>query len=173
MPQTCESCHSTATWANATFNHSATGFPLTGAHVPLQCSQCHVNGNYSLTDTSCVSCHLKDYQGTTDPNHVQAACRRLAKAATVPPHGEMRASTTRHRIRSYRSTHQPAVRAVSRKWQLQLNQRHMLDLSPEGLPGRRLTRIMHRRASRKPAIHVTRPRPGRTQLSTTRRPALP
>ncbi|MGZ4731459.1 MAG: hypothetical protein ACXVZH_04890, partial [Terriglobales bacterium] len=37
-----------------------------------QCSQCHTNGNYSLTNTTCVSCHLKDYQGTTDPNHVQA-----------------------------------------------------------------------------------------------------
>jgi hypothetical protein len=73
MPQTCETCHSTASWANATFNHSTTGFPLTGAHVPLQCSQCHINGNYNLTDTTCVSCHLKDYQGTTDPNHVQAA----------------------------------------------------------------------------------------------------
>ncbi len=73
LPQTCQSCHTTASWGSATFNHSTTGFPLTGAHVPLQCSQCHVNGNYNLTDTSCVSCHLKDFQGTTDPNHVQAA----------------------------------------------------------------------------------------------------
>ena len=72
FPQTCENCHNTASWTTATFDHSKTGFPLTGAHVPLQCSQCHINGNYNLTNTTCVSCHLKDYQGTTDPNHVQA-----------------------------------------------------------------------------------------------------
>ena len=72
FPQTCESCHTTASWTAATFDHTKTGFPLSGAHVPLQCSQCHINGNYNLTDTACVSCHLKDYQGTTDPNHVQA-----------------------------------------------------------------------------------------------------
>ena len=73
MPTMCATCHNTASWANATFDHNNTGFPLTGAHTPLQCSQCHVNNNYNLTDTSCVSCHLKDYQGTTNPNHVQAA----------------------------------------------------------------------------------------------------
>jgi NMD protein affecting ribosome stability and mRNA decay len=71
FPQTCQQCHSTANW-NASFDHSTTGFPLTGAHTNLQCAQCHINGNYSITDTSCVSCHLKDFQGTTDPNHVSA-----------------------------------------------------------------------------------------------------
>jgi hypothetical protein len=71
FPQTCQTCHTTSNW-NASFNHSTTGFPLTGAHTTLQCAQCHTNGNYGLTDTSCVSCHLRDYQGTTDPNHVQA-----------------------------------------------------------------------------------------------------
>ncbi len=72
IPTTCATCHNTTSWANATFNHSTTGFPLTGAHATTPCAQCHVNGNYSLTDTSCVSCHLKDFQGTTNPNHVQA-----------------------------------------------------------------------------------------------------
>ena len=38
--------------------------------VDVQCAQCHVNGNYNLTsaNTACVSCHLKDFQGTTNPN---------------------------------------------------------------------------------------------------------
>ena len=71
FPQTCQTCHTTTSW-NATFNHSTTGFPLTGAHTPLQCSQCHINGNYSITDTSCASCHLKDYQTASNPNHIQA-----------------------------------------------------------------------------------------------------
>jgi len=70
--QTCEQCHNTTSWANATFNHSLTPFPLTGMHTvpPRQCTDCHVNNNYNLTTTTCVSCHMKDYQGTTNPNHV-------------------------------------------------------------------------------------------------------
>jgi hypothetical protein len=74
FPTGCQQCHTTATWNNATFDHSSTGFPLTGAHSAVQCSQCHVNGNYNLTsaNTTCVSCHLKDFQGTTQPNHVQS-----------------------------------------------------------------------------------------------------
>ena len=63
--------HTTA-WTAATFNHNNTGFPLTGAHSTVQCAQCHVNGNYNLTSAACVTCHLKDFQGTTQPNHVQA-----------------------------------------------------------------------------------------------------
>src|SRR5258705_8671841 len=70
--QTCQQCHNTAAWTGATFDHSTTGFPLTGAHTALQCVQCHVNNNYSLTsaNTTCVSCHLKDFKGTTNPNLV-------------------------------------------------------------------------------------------------------
>ena len=74
FPQTCEQCHDTTSWLNATFNHASTGFALTGSHTvpPRQCTDCHVNNNYNLTSTACVSCHLKDYQGTTNPNHVTA-----------------------------------------------------------------------------------------------------
>src|ERR1700756_1939256 len=71
FPQTCQQCHSTASWTTASFDHSTVGFPLTGAHATVQCAQCHVNNNYQLTNTSCVSCHLKDFQGTTNPNHAQ------------------------------------------------------------------------------------------------------
>jgi predicted CXXCH cytochrome family protein len=72
FPQSCEVCHSTAAWIPAQFNHAASGFPLTGAHAGLQCSQCHINNNYNLTSTACVSCHLKDFQGTTNPNHISS-----------------------------------------------------------------------------------------------------
>ena len=70
--QTCETCHTTSSWLNATFNHDSTGFPLTGLHTvpPRACTDCHVNNNYTLNNTACVSCHLKDFQGTTNPNHV-------------------------------------------------------------------------------------------------------
>jgi hypothetical protein len=72
LPQTCQECHSTSAWQPATFNHNAVGFPLTGAHATLRCDQCHTNGNFNLTSAACVSCHLKDYQGTTNPNHAAA-----------------------------------------------------------------------------------------------------
>jgi hypothetical protein len=74
FPQTCETCHDTSNWTDSTFNHANTGFPLTGLHTvpPRQCTDCHVNNNYSLNSPACVTCHLKDYQGTTNPNHVTA-----------------------------------------------------------------------------------------------------
>ncbi|MFN7972553.1 MAG: hypothetical protein U0166_09420 [Acidobacteriota bacterium] len=72
FPRTCEACHNTSSWSNATFDHAKSGFPLTGAHARTPCESCHVDGNYNLHDTACVACHLKDYQGTTRPNHAQA-----------------------------------------------------------------------------------------------------
>jgi hypothetical protein len=72
FPHDCSICHSTASWAGARFDHSKTPFPLTGAHVTVACSQCHVNGQFAGTPTDCYSCHVKDFNGTTNPNHVQA-----------------------------------------------------------------------------------------------------
>jgi len=68
----CSTCHNTSSWANANFDHSLTGFPLTGQHTvpPRQCGDCHTNNNYNLTSTTCVTCHLKDFDSTTNPNHV-------------------------------------------------------------------------------------------------------
>jgi hypothetical protein len=72
FPHDCSICHSTASWAGALFDHSKTPFPLTGAHVNVACSQCHVNGQFAGTPTDCYSCHVKNFNGTTNPNHVQA-----------------------------------------------------------------------------------------------------
>jgi hypothetical protein len=72
FPTTCDTCHSTTSWAGATFDHSKTGWALTGAHTTTACSSCHVGGNYSLTSTACYGCHKVDYQGTTNPNHTAA-----------------------------------------------------------------------------------------------------
>ena len=73
FPLACSGCHNTVQWAGATFNHASTGFTLTGAHTALQCAQCHTNNNYSFTNAACANCHLTDYNGTTNPNHVSAA----------------------------------------------------------------------------------------------------
>jgi nitrate/TMAO reductase-like tetraheme cytochrome c subunit len=65
----CTVCHSVDAWDPAFFDHSNTTFPLTGAHIALDCISCHAAG-YSNTPTDCWSCHETDYNGVTDPNHV-------------------------------------------------------------------------------------------------------
>jgi hypothetical protein len=65
--KTCSDCHSLSPgWAPATFNHN--NFPLTLGHANVTCDACH-KGNYSTTSTDCYSCHLTDYNGSTNPNH--------------------------------------------------------------------------------------------------------
>jgi nitrate/TMAO reductase-like tetraheme cytochrome c subunit len=66
----CQSCHTTTAWLPSTFNHGATAFPLTGAHVTAQCQSCHLNGNYQITYTDCYQCHASDFSGVVDPSHV-------------------------------------------------------------------------------------------------------
>lgn len=70
FPTACQVCHTTASWDGAGFNHRT--FPLTGAHAVTDCAQCHAGGTYRGTPRDCVSCHMADYAGTTDPNHAAA-----------------------------------------------------------------------------------------------------
>ena len=67
-PHDCTQCHNTSGWDTDVFNHNNTDFPLTGAHLTLNCNQCHASG-YSNTPTDCWSCHETDYRSTTDPDH--------------------------------------------------------------------------------------------------------
>jgi len=55
----CGACHTPDAWLPATFDHSKSAFPLTGAHLTLQCTQCHVNNVFTGTPTTCVSCHAQ------------------------------------------------------------------------------------------------------------------
>jgi hypothetical protein len=72
FPTDCELCHSATspTWEGATFDHS--NFQLVGAHTTLDCNDCHASGVYQGLPSDCVDCHLDDYQGTDDPDHVAA-----------------------------------------------------------------------------------------------------
>lgn len=72
FPTTCQICHNTSSWSGATFDHSKTKFPLTGAHKKTPCVKCHVNNVFAGTPTDCYSCHKAEYNGTTDPNHKSA-----------------------------------------------------------------------------------------------------
>lgn len=67
--ESCETCHSTVQWRTATFDHSATVFPLTGKHQQILCSQCHKEtqqGNvvhFQKQSTDCQSCHNDVHEG--------------------------------------------------------------------------------------------------------------
>lgn len=65
--QACFECHPTGS-GEGSFNHSTSGFPLTGAHTNADCISCHESG-YSGTSTICVDCHTTDYNQSTNPNH--------------------------------------------------------------------------------------------------------
>jgi hypothetical protein len=72
FPTQCETCHRPIAWRPASFDHSRTGFPLTGAHLRTPCMSCHGDGVYAGKPTACVSCHQADYDGTNDPSHAAA-----------------------------------------------------------------------------------------------------
>jgi predicted CXXCH cytochrome family protein len=68
FPTVCLTCHTTNPgWKPASFNH--TTFPLTQGHSTPVCIDCHKNGNYTTISTDCYSCHLTDYNNSTNPNH--------------------------------------------------------------------------------------------------------
>jgi hypothetical protein len=64
----CSACHNTTAWrakgaagGDARFDHSTTGFPLTGQHINTSCVACH-NTARSLK-RACVSCHEDFHRG--------------------------------------------------------------------------------------------------------------
>ena len=138
FPTTCQQCHDTVAWTDGKFDHSTTGFVLTGAHTvpPRQCTDCHVNNNYNLTSTTCVSCHLKDFQGTTNPNHVSSnfpqTCQQchntsqLAERNLRPQHHRLPADRIAHRAAA-------AVYRLPREQQLQHHRDRLRELPPDRL----------------------------------------
>ena len=81
----CEQCHRTTSWTDARWDHAAmTGVPLGIAHRQVTCQACHTNNTLRAAQSSCFSCHQRDYQNTRTPNHVAAgfstacqSCHRL------------------------------------------------------------------------------------------------
>ena len=57
----CTACHTSNAWNVWAFDHSKTGFELSGAHGKLHCAQCHRKpaGEFKLAE-DCASCHRKD-----------------------------------------------------------------------------------------------------------------
>ena len=65
----CATCHNETAWSPSSYDHAI--YPLTNAHATVSCDQCH-NGNYNNTPNTCDGCHMTEYTGATDPNHVSA-----------------------------------------------------------------------------------------------------
>ncbi len=72
----CGDCHTPHDWKSirpGAWNHEQkTGFSLKGSHKILDCTQCHKNNIFSGLPDDCFYCHEKDYNNTTEPNHLTA-----------------------------------------------------------------------------------------------------
>jgi hypothetical protein len=64
----CVECHSAGAegWDAGNIEHSF--FPLSGGHA-ISCNQCHLTGAFGKVPAECYSCHRKDFDATTNPNH--------------------------------------------------------------------------------------------------------
>lgn len=69
----CGTCHSTKRWLPATFDHSRTGFKLTGAHLGTSCQKCHKGSTFTGLPTTCVGCHTKP---SSHPSSYGTVCTR-------------------------------------------------------------------------------------------------
>ncbi|MDQ7007435.1 MAG: cytochrome c3 family protein, partial [Acidobacteriota bacterium] len=73
----CSRCHGTQTFIDRGDQlrlHRGTRFPLSGAHLTLDCRQCHEATPvddlvFVGTPASCEQCHLDLYQATANPDH--------------------------------------------------------------------------------------------------------
>lgn len=78
----CENCHTPNSWDNRTQSlniHSATDFPLIGAHANVDCQACHrteQGREFSGLSTECSSCHLNSYLENSGINHELAGFNR-------------------------------------------------------------------------------------------------
>jgi len=64
----CETCHTTAGWSPASFEHSKY-WVLTGKHTATACGACHKTPGVKLP-TDCNGCHQADFKAASNPNHV-------------------------------------------------------------------------------------------------------
>jgi hypothetical protein len=56
--------------ATSRFDHFRTGFPLTGAHLTVECVSCHVNARLKGTPRACAACHNGTLAPGKPANHV-------------------------------------------------------------------------------------------------------
>lgn len=64
----CNDCHRQQLWEQPKFRHTMV-YPLRGAHVSLDCFECHKSGVYQGTPNTCVGCHATDAINATSRAH--------------------------------------------------------------------------------------------------------
>lgn len=65
----CLSCHTTTAWQPASFDHNTTAFKLSGAHIAVPCANCHKNGVFAGTTSTCYPCHQQQFTAAANPKH--------------------------------------------------------------------------------------------------------
>ncbi len=93
----CEACHTTTSWLPARWNHAAqAGVALSPQHLTLACDTCHRDGNFSTPGVDCASCHMRDYQATTQPNHAAAGFPTACETCHRPSDVSFQQATFNH-----------------------------------------------------------------------------
>jgi hypothetical protein len=93
----CEQCHRTASWTAVRWDHGAmTGTALSAPHRSLSCQSCHSNNAFRAAQTTCVSCHQRDYQSTSTPNHVAAGFPTTCESCHRPSDPSFRGAGVNH-----------------------------------------------------------------------------
>lgn len=71
------------------FDHSRTGFPLTGNHLQAKCDACHPQGTFRGTPRDCATCHQSGRPGISakPAKHIptSAACDQCHRTAGWVP----------------------------------------------------------------------------------------
>ena len=60
LGETCSNCHTEERWASAEFDHTTTGFALSGGHAGIECGACHQSPHLADVGRTCVACHAAD-----------------------------------------------------------------------------------------------------------------
>jgi nitrate/TMAO reductase-like tetraheme cytochrome c subunit len=108
----CTACHNPARWSSITYDHSVTGFSLSGKHAAIACNKCHFKSDttgkvvqkfaemskaclschpdvhfkqFEVEGlTNCLKCHTFDAWGITNFNHNTTAFKLDGKHQNVP-----------------------------------------------------------------------------------------
>ena len=75
----CETCHANETWADVSFDHKLTNWPLEGKHLEVDCRSCHIKDNtvenpfnqkFANLNNDCSTCHLDNHNNQFADNGV-------------------------------------------------------------------------------------------------------
>jgi hypothetical protein len=72
----CRVCHNENLWTEVSFDHSKTGFSLTGSHIGQKCRVCHFKADptgiamqkFSGLSKNCTDCHKDNHYGQFEKN---------------------------------------------------------------------------------------------------------